>query len=168
MSGWKLGPARVGHLYETNIARAVRLAALLEGDDDRAQDVAHDAFVRVISRFAHLRSEDAFWAYLRKTIVTVSIAGRRRRETERRHVQRTPAPAPVELPDASERDRVWRALSTLPTRQRAAVVLRYYEDLPDAGVARSLGCSVGATRSLMARALRALRSEMEERGDGDE
>jgi RNA polymerase sigma factor (sigma-70 family) len=58
-----------------------------------------------------------------------------------------------------DRDQIWSWLSRLPRRQRATLVLRYYEDLPDAEIADILGCAVGTVRSSISRALATLRAE---------
>ncbi|GAA2151281.1 sigma-70 family RNA polymerase sigma factor [Humibacillus xanthopallidus] len=58
---------------------------------------------------------------------------------------------------AADRDEVWRALATLPPRQRAVVVLRFYEDLPERAIAEALGCTVGTVKSQLSRALATLR-----------
>jgi len=64
------------------------------------------------------------------------------------------------LPDVAEQDELWRALQQLPHRQRAAIVLRFYEDLSEGETARVLGCAVGTVKSSVARGLRRLREEM--------
>jgi RNA polymerase sigma factor (sigma-70 family) len=70
----------------------------------------------------------------------------------------------VDPPDVGARDELRAALATLPMRQRAAVVLRYYRDLPEQQVAQALGCSVTAARSLVFRAMETLRTQIS-RGD---
>ena len=68
------------------------------------------------------------------------------------------------MPDGQDhaaiRDEVWRWLATLSPRQRAVLVLRFYEDLPDAAIAELLGCSVGTVRSNVSRGLAALRDQL--------
>lgn len=159
---------RLADLYERHVGRAVGLARVLTGDPQVAEDVAHDAFVRVAGRLAHLRHPDAFDAYLRRTVVNLCHARWRRlrleRDWERHQVPREdPAPAPAPY-DSHERDAVWRAIERLPYRQRAAVVLRYYEDLEVGSVADMLGCSTRAARSLLARAMASLRGTLSEEG----
>lgn len=89
------------------------------------------------------------------------LAGRRRRGTELSYLDRTAQIMALDPPDVAQRDEIWRLLLKLPPRQRAAVVLRYYEDLPDDAIADCLGCSKTAASSLLARALANLRSEFE-------
>lgn len=67
--------SRLATLYERHVPRAVALARLLTDDDHLAEDVAHDAFIRVAGRFADLRRPDAFEAYLRKAVVNRCRAG---------------------------------------------------------------------------------------------
>ena len=156
--------SRLAELYEWHVGRAVGLARVLTGDPQVAEDVAHDAFVRVAGHFAHLRNPDAFDAYLRRAVVNLCHARWRRlrleRAWERRQAPRD-EPAPAQY-DSHERDAVWRAIERLPYRQRAAIVLRYYEDLAVGSVADVLGCSTRAARSLLARAMATLRETLEE------
>ncbi|MEE3919156.1 sigma-70 family RNA polymerase sigma factor [Micromonospora sp. BRA006-A] len=72
-------------------------------------------------------------------------------------------PAPADhAQSAADRDQIRSWLSRLPRRQRAALVLRYYEDLPDGEIAEILGCAVGTVRSSISRALATLRAELVE------
>jgi hypothetical protein len=88
-----------------------------------------DAFVRLVGRFGHLRVPDAFPAYLRRTIVNLHTSGLRRLRLERAYVEREghKRVEAAALPDVGTPEALWRALQTLPARQRAVVVLRYYE-----------------------------------------
>jgi RNA polymerase sigma factor (sigma-70 family) len=99
-----------------------------------------------------------------KRMVTNTYLGWRRRGWFRRSVSCAEVPTVV-IADTSEasaaRQDMWHRLAQLPPRQRAAVVLRYYEDLPDAEIAEILNCAVGTVRSHISRALVALRRAME-------
>jgi RNA polymerase sigma-70 factor (sigma-E family) len=141
---------------------AIRLAYLLTGDAALAEDLAHDAFARLIGRFAHLRDQGAFQPYLRRTVVNLAVSHFRRRKLERAYLE---GQAGLTRPEAAERDFgmeevMRRALLRLPTHQRAAVVLRFYEDLPEAQVAEILRCRPGTVRSRVARAMEVLREEL--------
>lgn len=139
----------------------MRLAYLLTGDAQHAHDLTHEAFVRCVGRFAHLRSHAAFDAYLRRAIVNLHTSGIRRRYIERRWVRMETArvaDASTSLPDVGSREDLWRALGQLPPRQRAALVLRYYEDLSEQDTAATLRCSVAAVKSLVALGSEALRA----------
>ena len=151
--------SRLAMVYERNVPRAVALARLLTDDDYLAEDVAHDAFIRAAARFADLRRPDAFDAYLRKAVVNTCRAGWRRVRVEREWLRRQTVSDIAERPpfDSDERTVVWRAIANLPWRQRAAVVLRYYEDLPHEQIGELLRCSTGAVESLLSRAMSTLR-----------
>ena len=154
---------RIAELYERHAGAGLRLAYLLTGGDlPAAEDLLHEAFVRCVGRFRYLRVPDAFDAYLRRAIVNLHTSGLRRARLERAHAARERgAPARVStMPDVAGREDLWRALQTLPPRQRAALVLRYYEDLSERDTAGVLGCSVPAVKSLIARGSEALRGEL--------
>jgi RNA polymerase sigma-70 factor (sigma-E family) len=159
--------SRIGQLYLEHADSAVRLAYLLTGDPGLAEDLVQDAFVRLAGRLMHIRNEGAFEAYLRTTVVNLSRSYFRRKQVERNYLERTRSTAkPVAgWPDSSleERDELWTALRKLSPRQRAAVVLRYYEDLSEAQVAEILKCRPGTVKSLVSRGLDTLRTEI--RGD---
>lgn len=135
---------------------ARRLAYLLVGDRAQAEDISQEAFVRVLGRYGDLRNPRAFRAYLMRTVVSLSKNHFRRRALERRH-----SPPPAEAVQPQERDdELLDALRRLPPRQRAAVVLRYCEDLPEDETAEILHTSSKAVRSLVTRGLTALRKEI--------
>ena len=148
-------------LYVRHVPAANRLAFLLTGDRSHAEDLVHDAFVRCVGRFGHLRAHEAFDAYLRRTIVNLHTSRLRRVRLERDWLSKEAArSAPGEtatMPDVAGREDMWRRLGTLPPRQRAVLVLRYYEDLSERETADALRCSVAAVKSLTARAASALR-----------
>jgi RNA polymerase sigma-70 factor (sigma-E family) len=152
-------------LYARYVPSAIRLAYLLTGDHQQAEDLAHEAFVRCTGRFAHLRARSAFDAYLRRAVVNLHTSVLRRRRLEREWIRREGGPiahASSAMPDVAGREDLWRALGTLPSRQRAALVLRYYVDLTEADAATALGCSVAAVKSLVARGSKALRASITE------
>jgi RNA polymerase sigma-70 factor (sigma-E family) len=156
---------RIGELYLRDAGGAVRLAYLLTGDAALAEDLVQDAFVRLAGRLAHLRDPDAFDAYLRRTVVNLVRSHFRRRRVERLYLQRARGEA---RPEASgsigssleEREPLWRALAHLSERQRAAIVLRFYEDLSEDQVADILRCRPGTVKSLVSRGLQAMRNEI--------
>ena len=159
----EVAPPREGSLedlYVRHAPEAIRLAYLLTSDAQLAEDITQDAFIRVAGRFRHLRSPGAFDAYLRRTVTNLCMSHHRRRRLERTYVARERArpDRASEQPDIASRDEMTRALRSLPMRQRVAVVLRYYADLPEQEVAEALGCSVTAARSLFFRAMETLRT----------
>jgi RNA polymerase sigma-70 factor (sigma-E family) len=154
---------RLDELYRTHAPDALRLAYLLTGDRALAEDLSQDAFVNVLGRFHDLRNRDSFWWYLRRTIVNLSHSHFRRRRVERAWLdrQRVDEAAPAG-DDLDERDRLRRALMTLRPEQRAAIVLRYYEDLSEADTADALGVAVGTVKSMVSRGMQRLRDELPE------
>jgi len=118
--------------------------------------------VKLARRLAHLRDPDAFDAYLRRTVVNLANSHFRRKRLERAYVERLKqAPSPeVEADDPGMRDDLWRRLQALPERQRAALILRFYEDLSEQRIADVLGCRPGTVKSLLSRGLERLRGGM--------
>lgn len=153
------GAQSLSDLYERHIGRAIALARLLAGDDHVAEDLAEEAFIRAAGRFAHLRRPEAFGAYLRRTLVNLCRAHFRRLRVEREWLRRQDRREPTERAafDPEDRDVVWQAIEDLPWRQRAAIVLRYYEDLSVAQTADVLRCSPAAAESLLSRGIASLR-----------
>ena len=156
------GGDSLARLYQAHSRSAYRLAYLLTGEHELAEDLVQDAFVRVIGRFAQLRSPEAFDAYLRRTVVNLSYGVFRRRRVERAHLARERGlldRATVSPPAIEEADALWSQLQRLASRQRAALVLRYYEDLSEEQTADVLGCSVRTVKSLVSRGLAGMRSQ---------
>ncbi len=156
-------PERLADLYVRHMPAAMRLAYLLTQNRQQAEDLVQEAFVRCVGRFRHLRVPDAFDAYLRRTIVNLHTSGLRRRRLERAWLvgeRARAASSGSAMPDVGAREDLWRELAKLPARQRAALVLRYYEDLSERDSAEVLGCSVAAVKSLVARGTEALRGEI--------
>jgi RNA polymerase sigma-70 factor (sigma-E family) len=159
---------RLGKLYIRHAAEATRLAYLLTGDRQLAEDLVQDAFVKLAGRLVHLRDPGAFDAYLRRTVVNLANSHLRRKRVERTYLSRAAAEPPVfgEAPDTGRRDELWKGLQRLSIRQRTAIVLRIYEDLPEDRVADILGCRPGTVRSLVSRGLAELRVHVRSERDG--
>jgi RNA polymerase sigma-70 factor (sigma-E family) len=157
------GAGDLGELYDRHAAEAVRVAYLLTGDRALAEDLVQDAFVRLVGRLGHLRSAESFPAYLRKTVVNLGRMQFRRHRKERELLERA-APPSAERGVAVDDDVevIRSALLMLPYRNRAAIVLRYYCDLPDVETALMLGCARGTVRSLISRGLDLLREQIGE------
>ena len=150
-------------LYRVHAAEALRLGYLLTGDRALAEDLVQDAFVKVLGRFQDLRNRDAFWWYLRRTIVNLSTSHFRRRRVERAWLERQHPPEAASLPhDLGDRERLREALMTLRPEQRAAIVLRFYEDLSEADTAEALGMPLGTVKSTVSRGLERLRRKLPE------
>ncbi len=155
---------RLADLYLRHADGAVRLAYLLTGDRQVAEDIVQDAFVKLAGRLTHIRDPNAFEAYLRRTVVNLSRSYWRRQKVERTYLKRERATIGGEPTTAGssieDRELLWRAMAGLPERQRAAIVLRFYEDLSEADVAEILRCRPGTAKSLVSRGLEAMRQEM--------
>lgn len=148
--GWEV----IAALYREQHDRMVRLATVLTGSPAVAEELVHDAFVRV---HAHLDDVRVPGAYLRTTVVNLARGHHRRAATARRHDQRfAPAPLPDDLDLPADQSEVWLALQALPERRRIALTLRYYLDLPDDEIAEALGARPATVRSLVHRGLRQL------------
>ena len=146
-------------LYARHITRAVRLAYLMTGEREASEDIAQDAFIRVFGRWRHLRRPELFEAYLRKAVINGARSHARRRSVEKRFLAREAGlrPDATAEPSALLDGRLREVLLSLPPRQRAVVVLRYYEDLSEDQVATLLGCSRGNVKSLASRGMARLR-----------
>jgi RNA polymerase sigma-70 factor (sigma-E family) len=153
----------LAELYQRHSREGVRLAYLITGDLALAEDLVQDAFVRLAGRLLHLRDPGGFEAYLRRTIVNLANAYFRRRKVERRYVKRQ---ASLRHERSFEADiptqkAIRAALLALPTRQRTAIVLRFYEDLSEARTAELMRCRPGTVKSLVSRGLEKLRPLVE-------
>ena len=147
----------------------MRLAFLLTGRRADAEDLLQTALAKTYLAYPRIRDKAALDSYVRRTLVTTQTSIWRRRSS-RGEVMYADVPSPS-VDDAYRsgpaditetfalRDALWRALGTLGRRQRAVVVLRYYEDLSEAQTAEALGISVGTVKSQAARALATLRAE---------
>lgn len=152
-------------LYGAHYRSLVRLAALLVRDIATAEEVVQDAFVAMHGAWRRLRDPEKALSYLRQSVVNRSRSVLRHRAVVEKY-------APKGLPDAPsaengaivelERSAVVKALGTLPTRQREALVLRYYGDFSEAEIAATMGISRGAVKSHTARGMAALRSVLEQ------
>lgn len=137
-------------------ARLLRYAFLISGSHDDAQELVQQTFVKVYSNWELIRDQAAAEAYARKIITREHISLWRRWGSRERPTMEFDEQS-VENPDIELREAVWKALQQLGSRQRTAVVLRFYEDLTEADIAEAMGCSVGTVKSQLSRALANLR-----------
>jgi RNA polymerase sigma-70 factor (sigma-E family) len=158
---------RLAELYATHAADAIRLAYMITGDRQLAEDLVQDAFVKLAGRLVHMRDPAAFDAYLRRAVVNLANSYFRRKRLERAFVARSAAePARYTAgPEPGRRDELWKGLMALPVRQRTAIVLRIYEDLPEQRVAELLKCRPGTVRSLVSRGLAEMRIQIRSEED---
>jgi RNA polymerase sigma-70 factor (sigma-E family) len=142
-------------------ASLFRTAYLIVGDHQLAQDLLQESLIKTYMAWPRLRDPSKAEAYTRKTIVTTAISWRRRRSFHERPMEVLPDMA---VPDPGEAvtTRAWMVtqLRSLPPRQRAAIVLRHYEDLSEAQTAEVMGCSVGAVKSHVSTGLGRLRDRL--------
>ena len=139
-------------LYGAQRLPMVRLAHLITGSNAVAEEVVQEAFIRLQHHWDHVENPAG---YLRTIVVNLCRTQLRRQDRERR------LGSPVELvafqPDIDE---TWAAVCRLPFRQRAALALRFYEDLDEAEIARILDCRPGTVKSTIHRGLARLRKDL--------
>ena len=139
-----------------------RTAFLLCGDWHVAEDLVQEAMARAALNWRRIEAADSPDAYVRKILVNEGRARWRRRSSRERPAERLPE-GQVEDGSAerARRDELLTALRALPPRQRAAVVLRYFDQLSEAETARALDCSLGTVKSQTSRALATLRKTLQ-------
>jgi RNA polymerase sigma factor (sigma-70 family) len=147
-------PTSVADLYRESYSDMVRVARLLVGSPEVAADLVQDAFVEVHRRWDKL---DRPAAYLRRSVVNRCRGYHRRRVTQRAGLRKLSWAAP-----SDEARELTDAIARLRYRERAAIVLRFYADLPDADIAELLGCRPGTVASLVHRGLERLRKVIEQ------
>ncbi len=142
-------------------ASLFRTAYLVIGDYQLAQDLLQDSLVRAYVAWSRMRDPAKAEAYTRRIIVTTAISWRRRRSFHERPTGYLPEAV---VGDETDRvgvcDELWRELHLLPPRQRAAVVLRYCQDLSEAQTAELMDCSVGTVKRQVFVALGKLREHL--------
>ena len=145
--------------------RLRRTAYLLSADWELAADLAQEALVRVYVAWPRLHgTSEGLHAYARRSTVSAWIDWTRKRSSRELPTEADALDAPSVEGHAdahAERDELLAALRTLAPRQRACVVLRYYDDLGVAETARVLGCSEGTVKSQTSKALSSLRHHIE-------
>jgi RNA polymerase sigma-70 factor (sigma-E family) len=146
----------------------LRYALMLTGDPHLAEDVVQETMVRAHVHWRRVQRADLPDRYV-KRMVTNTYLGWRRGGWFRRAVPVADVPDRGSVPDPAEssavREELWQRLAALPPRQRAALVLRFYEDLDDTEIADVLGCSVSTVRSQISRALATLRAATARAGE---
>jgi len=136
----------------------LRSAWLLTGNWASAEDLVQTSLLQSWLHWDAIKA-DAPDFYVRRVLMNTFLSGQRRRWTRERPMAELPDRAAAdELGSTELRQVIWRALSALPAKQRAVVVLRYFNDLSEAEAAHVLDCSVGTVKSQTSRALARLRS----------
>jgi RNA polymerase sigma-70 factor (sigma-E family) len=144
----------------------LRSAYLLTGSSAAAEDLVQETLLRLYPKWDRVQAADMPMAYVRRSLVNGFLNQRRRPQSREIVVDEVPERLDTIVSrdigvDVSNRDLVWRLLATLPDRQRAALVMRFFDDLADDEIAESLGCRLGTVRSLISRGLAALRQQTE-------
>ena len=142
----------------------LRTAYLIVWDLGEAEDLVQETLFEVARRWPRIRRMERPIAYARRILVNRALSGSARR-TRRRQELTTPMPpdgaAESSVPgEIDSQDELMAALTALPPRQRAVLVLRYFLDLPEAEVAAALQCSLGTVKSTASRALARLEQAM--------
>jgi RNA polymerase sigma-70 factor (sigma-E family) len=156
MSGWD---ADFTEWLNARTPALLRYAFMLTADRDVAADLLQDVLIKVGARWNHVKTVEPE-AYVRRALTNqaISQSKRRRRETSLDGVAEPASPDPTTSVDKAIA--VQRALAALPPRQRATIVLRYFEDYSEMMIAQALDCSVGTVKSQLHKASVALRASL--------
>ncbi|TQM84871.1 RNA polymerase sigma-70 factor (sigma-E family) [Saccharothrix saharensis] len=155
-------PADYDQFVTDRLDRLLRYATALTCDKHLAQDIVQDVLLRARQKWARIGAVDVPHLYVKRMVTNEYLSWRRRRaarDVSATHValdDLAPAVADPAVRHA-ERDAMRVRIAVLPRKQRAALVLRYYEDSTDAEIAEVLGCAEGTVRSHISRALQTLR-----------
>jgi RNA polymerase sigma-70 factor (sigma-E family) len=143
----------------------LRTAYLLVGDRGRAEDLLQTALMKTYQSWGRIKDKGALESYVRRTMVTTATSWSRRHWRAERPTELLPETTETaELGDLAvgqaDRDELWRLLQRLPVKQRAVLVLRFYQDMSEAQVAETLGIARGTVKSHTSRALAVLRDHL--------
>lgn len=145
--------------------RLLRLAYLLTGRREDAEDLTHDALIRMRSSWSRVAAAKSPEAYTNRVLLNLYLSGKRSRRVVELPLH-SDEWSPLDSSDfaaaVADRDAVRTALLGLPERQRAVLVLRYYEQLQTVEIGTAMGIAESSVRSALARAMRALRRLLEE------
>lgn len=149
-------------LYRALVPSMNRLAFLLCGDAEFAEDAVHDAFLNVVAKLGAHASEDVVKPYLRRAVINQVRSGWRSmlRRYTRQGLYAAQQPQHADPIEPDDDPALTAALAGLSGRQRAVVVLTYYYDWDDARIAKELRCARGTVKSSRSRALTILRKEL--------
>lgn len=162
-----MGDAEFVEVLGSELPRIQRIARLLTGGAEAAEDLVAEAIARTLPRWRAGSVEDVP-AYLRRVVVNLAGQRWRRRSLSARRDHRAIewlAAGRDVAAVAVERDRTIRAVMGLPAGRRAIVALRFYDDMTEARIAEVLGISIGTVKSQLSRALEQLRRELGDQED---
>jgi RNA polymerase sigma-70 factor (sigma-E family) len=151
-----------------NTSALLRTAYLLTGDAVAAEELVQETLVHLYPKWDKVRAADAPLAYVRRSLTNGFVNSKRRASSREFAAEVLPdAGVPDVAPGRlDDRDEIWTMLRELPDRQRAALVLRYFHDLPDTEIAAALRCRAGTVRSLISRGLSTMRGHAETTAGG--
>lgn len=151
--------SQYAEFYAAAWPRLFRMTFAICGDVGHAEDAVQSALAKAYASWSRVSSTEHPEAYVRRMAVNELLAVRRRRWWKAEWIGDVPdeAGSDAAAENVVDRAELWQALMTLAVRQRAVLVLRYYEDLSEQQIADVLGCSRGTVKSQAADALAALR-----------
>jgi RNA polymerase sigma-70 factor (sigma-E family) len=141
-------------------AALLRLAVLLTGDRGHAEDLVQTALMACYRHWPRIARQGTPSAYVRRALVTTQISWRRRLSSTEQVMDELPERADYSAEPEDEDEELRRALRELPARMRAAVVLRYFEDLSEKRTAELMGCSPSTVNTQTVRGLQRLRASL--------
>ena len=146
----------------------LRAAQALTGNHADAEDLVQATLVKTYQSWNNITDPAALDTYVRRIMVNTHISGWRRRRIDEYPTDELPdSPAHDHTYDSDLHELVQRAVDRLPRRMRAAVMLRYYDDMSEPEVAAALGVTVGTVKSTVARAVAKLREDAELGADAE-
>lgn len=137
-----------------------RLAYLLTGNHSDADDLVQQSLAKAYARWSVINRLESPDAYVRRMMANQNVSWWRSRRRERLTEETPEVVVPDPAGDQATTDLIRGCVRSLPPKQRAAVVFRYYEDLDDAAIAAALNCSIATVRSQISRALATLRAHL--------
>ncbi|MEW9531898.1 SigE family RNA polymerase sigma factor [Microbispora sp. NPDC049125] len=140
-------------------AALLRVANQLTGNPSDAEDLLQSALATTYLAWDRIKDRSSLDSYVRRTMVNINISWWRRRKLDEYPSEELPD-LPVHHDPMYRHEELEQALLRLPLRQRTAIVLRYYEDMTEPEIARTLGISVGTVKSSVSRGMAKLRGEL--------
>ncbi len=151
------------HFVATHVDDLLRTAYLIVWDEAEAEDLVQECLLKVARRWPRIRRMEQPGAYARRVLVNLAVDGARGRARRRSELAPGEAASSIAVDPLAALDtraELLQALGQLPARQRAVLVLRYFNDLTEAQVAELLGCSPGTVKSSASRGLARLREAL--------